>query len=394
MRKKWFPWLGWTAVSATMAALLIAKWRSDDRTVFLPGSTSHGHYQLELRCDACHTPWNGVKENACYNCHSTELKLANDSHSKSKFTDPRNADRLKAIDASNCITCHREHVPEQTRAMGVTVPNDVCFHCHQQTLQDRPSHKDFPFDSCATAGCHNYHDNTALYEDFLRKHLNQPDEHDNPHVARRSLFTRLEDVNGYKKKEPLQLEDHNAPEPPEQKVLKEWASTAHAQQGVNCADCHTTKNRGAKSRHWSDSVAHTACAECHQAETDGFLGGKHGMRLAQGLSPLRPGFARPPMKAAASERELTCASCHGAHEFDPRPAAVDACLQCHDDAHSRAYENSPHFALWKLELAGEAKPGTGVSCATCHMPRLEKPIDGATHIFVEHNQNANLRPNE
>ena len=59
--------------------------------------------------------------------------------------------------------------------MGVTVPQDYCFHCHEDIAVDRPSHQGLAFNSCAIAGCHNYHDNSALYEKFLYKHLDEPD---------------------------------------------------------------------------------------------------------------------------------------------------------------------------------------------------------------------------
>ena len=35
-------------------------------------------------------------------------------------------------------------------------------------------------------------------------------------------------------------------------------------------------------------------------------------------------------------------------------------------------------------------PQSGVSCATCHLPRIE----GDQGVWVNHDQNANLRPNE
>jgi predicted CXXCH cytochrome family protein len=66
-----------------------------------------------------------------------------------------------------CITCHREHKPEITHAMDVTLPDDFCLYCHEDIGKEQASHKPFNFQSCATSGCHNYHDNTALYEDFL-----------------------------------------------------------------------------------------------------------------------------------------------------------------------------------------------------------------------------------
>jgi hypothetical protein len=118
------------------------------------------------------------------------------------------------------------------------------------------------------------------------------------------------------------------------------------------------------------------------------------MRIAIGLTPMTPGMARLPMKPDAKDRELDCVSCHAAHEFDTRKAAVESCLGCHDDTHSLSYKNSRHYQLWKLEQDGGAQAGTGVSCATCHLPRESHRKDGAEIVTVQHNQNDNLRPSD
>ena len=379
-----------------MIGFVTYRWRGVDRRIFLPGRTTAGHYQIELDCNACHTPWMGVKENACYDCHAAELKLANDSHPKSKFTDPRNADLLKTIKADNCITCHREHAPDQTHAMGVTMPDDYCFFCHQQTLKDLPSHKNFAFNSCATAGCHNFHDNTALYKDFLLKHAREPDTKDSAVVPKRDLLAFLVESDVMKRKPPLTAKQEDAPRgmKSDPKVVHDWMTTAHAKAGVNCTDCHLVEDKSAHTKRWSDKLDQTACAPCHQEEVAGFLEGKHGMRLARGLSPMTPAMARLPMKPEAAHRELSCTSCHAAHDFDTRKAAMESCLGCHNDGHSLAYKNSKHFALWQNELSGDAPAGSGVSCATCHLPREIHTSEGETRVRVQHNQNFNLRPNE
>ena len=113
------------------------------------------------------------------------------------------------------------------------------------------------------------------------------------------------------------------------------------------------------------------------------------MRVGSGLAPMVAGNARRPMKPEAKHRVLDCGSCHQAHGFDTDFAAASACLACHDDEHTRNYVGSPHEQLWRAELNGEAPPGSGVSCATCHMPRI-----GLDKKYVEHNQNNTLRPNE
>lgn len=99
--------------------------------------------------------------------------------------------------------------------------------------------------------------------------------------------------------------------------------------------------------------------------------------------------APPPTK-----RPSAAGAAHKAHRFDTRHAAVEACLGCYDDAHSRAYRASPHGRLWMAERAGRDAPGSGVSCATCHMPREAHQREGHAIVRVQHNQNRNLRPNE
>ena len=68
-------------------------------------------------------------------------------------------------------------------------------------------------------------------------------------------------------------------------------------------------------------------------------------------------------------RTLGCNSCHGAHASTGCGRRSNACESCHDDAHTRAYRTSAHFNAWRDEQRHEAAPGTGVSCATCHLPR-------------------------
>jgi hypothetical protein len=140
---------------------------------------------------------------------------------------------------------------------------------------------------------------------------------------------------------------------------------------------------------WSDRPGIDGCRSCHGDEVDGFLAGRHGMRIAAGLPPMTPAQARLPMRTDA-HGELGCASCHDDHAFDTTDASAKACLGCHDDAHSRAWPDSPHAKLHEVERAGDAAPGTGVSCATCHLPRV---VAGRS-VRVHHDQNHALRPNE
>lgn len=358
-------------------------------TVFLPGKTSHGHHQIEMNCSVCHLPDGGVTDQSCIDCHSKELKESRDTHPRSRFLDPTKAPLLRKIDAKNCLSCHVEHQEELTGPMGVTVPEDYCWHCHQDIAEDRPSHRDFAFNSCANAGCHNYHDNTALYENFLKKHAGEATVLSEPKNPLRRFQQWL--ANSANTDDPrLLAADSDAPaEWNDAEAVGEWSGSTHAAVGVNCSGCHsvTEESNSDAAGDWSEVPGHVDCEKCHRNEVGSFLNGRHGMRMASGLPPMTPELARLPMHSAADHKVLNCSACHDAHDPDPNFAAVDACLSCHDDGHSRAYLQSSHFEAWQAEVAGEASAGSGVSCATCHMPRDE---DGS----VQHNQNRNLRPNE
>ncbi|HEU0199101.1 MAG TPA: cytochrome c3 family protein, partial [Burkholderiaceae bacterium] len=349
-------WLLWVLLSAAGGTLLAAAllldrandspWRAQVRKMFLPGATTHGHYQIELACETCHGDTFGgaaVLQDACVKCHGADLKEARDSHPKSKFTDPRNAERAAKLDATRCVTCHTEHRPQITHAAGLTLPNDYCVICHADIGKDRPTHKGLAFDTCASSGCHNFHDNRALYEDFLVKHAREPALLPKRVVAERDFVKLVEEFSSYPH-DRFPLQPVNAPDAADKlrstpQIAQDWLATAHAKAGVNCSGCHADQkrdpNRDPKGDGaWTEKPSHAACTSCHKDETKGFLAGRHGMRLAASLPAMQPAHARLPMKADAGHETLGCTSCHGAHRFDTKKAAVDACLGCHDDRHT------------------------------------------------------------
>ncbi len=403
----WVLWVSLTVPAGLFVVVAIVY--GGNRSFLLIGRTTDGHHQIELACDSCHTKVFGdaeVLQDACMNCHGAALKAEDDKHPKSKFTDPRNADRTALLDARYCVTCHREHRPGITRAMGVTMPTDYCYICHHDIADDRPSHAGLAFNTCASAGCHKFHDNRALYQDFLIKHSG---ERDQLVVQRIDLKAWLDGKERRAKEKPaLTVADADAPSPYKTaEAITAWARDPHASAGVNCSGCHTTKQEPAT---WIESPGIAACQSCHTDQVRTFAEGKHGMRLREGLfsshggpfglfdkkplPPITPAQARLPMKAKAAHLAVGCSSCHVAHGPDTRRAQVDACTGCHDDGHTKAYFDSKHYRLFKEELAGGAR-GTGVSCATCHMPVIETRSEyGEKAVFATHNQNDNLRPNE
>jgi hypothetical protein len=405
----WILWIAITVPAGLYVVTVVVY--GGHRSFLLIGKTTAGHHQIELACDTCHGSAFGgaaASQQACVNCHGAELTLANDTHPKSKFTDPRNADRTEVLDARYCVTCHREHRPGITHAMGVTMPNDYCVLCHRDIGEERPSHKDLAFDTCASAGCHRFHDNRALYSDFLIKHAGEP-----AHLAaqRAAVIEWLREQDGLRSPaKPLGAADADPPAGLafDARVVTDWAADRHAQAGVNCSGCHTTKAAPAD---WIAAPGVEQCRGCHGSQATTFTEGRHGMRLRPGLvasndgplglfsrttlPPMTPAQARLPMRPDAHDATLGCNTCHAAHKYDRVAAKVEACAGCHDDAHTRAYFASSHYALFKREVAGALPAGSGVSCATCHMPAMStRSDDGSRQIFVTHNQNDNLRPNE
>lgn len=405
-------WILWSVVSAALAGYLLAglllndasgsPWRWEARAWLTPGPTSHGHYQIELACNACHTSLFAGREamqEACVNCHGGELKEAQDSHPRSKFTDPRHAERAARLDAAYCVTCHVEHRPEITHTAGVTLPLDFCVICHRDVGKERPTHQGLAFDTCASSGCHNFHDNRALYEDFLVKHAAEPDVLEARRLPRRDFAKVVQALSDYPidryPLKPLAATDADQGKNLRQDlaIKNDWLASAHARSGVNCSGCHQIAS-GDGGRRWTEKPGFEACAGCHKSEVKGFLAGRHGMRLARALPAMTPAAARLPMKPDAHDTPLGCTTCHAAHSFDVKHAAVEACLGCHDDGHSRAYKDSPHYGLWQQELKGALPEGSGVTCASCHMPRVEHRQDEVKRVLVQHNQNDTLRPNE
>lgn len=382
--------LGWMLVDGT------------DRTVFMPGEVSDGHHQIAMACEACHTePFGGqtVLQEACIDCHGEERVKPVDSHPRAKFKDPRNAERLAKIDALHCVTCHSEHRPEITARDGLTQPRDVCYLCHADVAEERPSHAGMDFMTCKNSGCHNFHDNRSLYTNFLVKHLDEPAIRDTAQVPARQFGALLAELPDYPlQRYPVQqLTLAQADAPPDQAgsetLQRDWLETAHARAGVNCSGCHQPQAEN-EAGHWIERPDQRACASCHGLEVKAFGRGKHGMRLAVGLEPMTPALARLPMHAEAADTPLTCTTCHGAHRFNTVHAAAEACQECHADEHSQAWQDSPHARLWQQEQAGELPAGSGVSCATCHQPRMEQDVnDWMSRIVVEHNQSAVQSPN-
>jgi hypothetical protein len=355
-RRWWWIWLGSSLLASLVLGLGIDfQVRAEGALVttvrawFAPAQVFAGHAQFGLQCVACHgdvaMAGRQAMQDKCIACHPrNDDNRAENSHPRQKFEDPSNIDRLRQIDALHCATCHGEHRPAAAHHVGLSIPRDFCRACHADVAKDAPSHAGMDYSSCSNAGCHSYHDNRGTYRKLLQKHVDKPEPPDGRRAVPARDFARLARQAGL-------------PDNP------------HGRGRVG------------------------DCRPCHGVETSAFGRGKHGVRVASGLGAMRPELSPLKFRADVQDHALDCRSCHEADRPDTRRAAVAACLACHDDEHSRAYVGSRHEQAWQLEMAGQAEAGTGVSCATCHMPRHVVDLgDGERRVVVDHDNSANVRP--
>lgn len=375
--------IGWWTIGLLLSLAIFgyfgsALWTQQHQTVFLPGALTQGHHQFADKCQVCHQPFERDSQTACVGCHAQALEHAADTHNAAKV-----AHSSKTLDTARCVSCHSEHKPEITQKMGVTRSIDFCVSCHQTTVNTRADHHDFASNSCTQ--CHNYHDNRALSPSFLKNHRHDAQLAASPKLIQRNFSSYYKQLVKVPLKVLRVMEQDSPPYialPP--KLANEWESTRHAQTGVNCKACHSNSTVS-----WIEKPDYLVCQDCHQPEKDSFLLGKHGINLTYHLSsnPIKNAYL--PMQAEAQHRDLNCNSCHPAHRFDTKQAAIEGCLSCHADSHSLAYKKSPHYQLWIEEQSGNGAVGIGVSCANCHLPRIKD----SSRVVIQHNPSTNLRPN-
>ncbi|MGK7876211.1 MAG: cytochrome c3 family protein [Xenococcaceae cyanobacterium] len=171
-----------------------------------------------------------------------------------------------------------------------------------------------------------------------------------------------------------------------QEINQLWQKSAHALAEVNCSSCH----QDSQTKALVVKPTQESCQSCHEVAVETFLLGKHGIRIAEGLTPLTPAMAHLPMKKSALGKQMTCNTCHDVHSVNTFQASVDSCLSCHNDSHSLNYKQSKHAQLFVAEGNLPRPSIESVTCATCHLPRQE--FDGVIH--VNHNNTYNLLPRD
>ena len=331
-----------------------------------------------------------------------ELRAADDSHSTKRFRSPRMAAFREKLDARLCTSCHVEHRPEITRASAVSVAMDFCVACHSEGEQDvrknRPSHAGLGFDTCASSGCHNYHDNRALYEDFLVKHAHA----DMACAVPAHALAARQRSRAPAPEAALGRDDAAAPAAAlgSAATVDDWAGSGHAAAGVNCAACPCAGSAPGTPRFpGSSPIGRTTPAPAGLRRLSPAAGEDLRARPAR-YAPASPDQQSPVTRRKNSRRSASATGCRRgllAALEDPSPPATDGrprgaashagrsraptsrlrklspapCGRHPPSPRSRrarpatmtaipgAYVEALTHQLWLAEIAGEAKPGTG-----------------------------------
>jgi cytochrome c551/c552 len=97
-----------------------------------------------------------------------------------------------------------------------------------------------------------------------------------------------------------------------QEIEQLWQGSTHALAEVNCSSCHQNQ----ETQEVIAEPTWESCRSCHEYATETFGLGKHGIRLYEGLSPLKPKMAHLPMKASALDKPMNCNACHNVHSVN------------------------------------------------------------------------------
>lgn len=208
-------------------------------------------------------------------------------------------------------------------------------------------------------------------------------------------------------------------------IVHEFELSVHAEQNVNCLDCHSAQQGQSAQEHYgfeiNPHVTAANCRSCHEQEYQQFLRSRHAAPSWAAVSGARdftpeqiahaerfhPGAVnRPPNALAALEGEAaiasgcaschsvgkpnadgtigTCTACHTRHTSSVEVARLPStCAQCHmgpDHSQIEIYTESKHgvmFHAQRDQLNLSAPPNELTTrdmfvptCATCHMSGL------------------------
>jgi predicted CXXCH cytochrome family protein len=118
------------AVAVLLGAVIFLS-LSGHHHIHMDGELGKKHSGMNNDCRACHTPWHGVADDNCLNCHKDATGHLPATAEK---------DKLDKMGSARCGTCHQEHGGARRNIMAVK--DSACAPCHK--LGRHPEIKGLP----------------------------------------------------------------------------------------------------------------------------------------------------------------------------------------------------------------------------------------------------------
>ncbi|MBI5178843.1 MAG: hypothetical protein HZA04_06245 [Nitrospinae bacterium] len=117
--------------SLVLLALVLLMSTVGHTHIFMDGELSKKHSGMNNNCPACHTPWHGVTDEKCLECHGEATTHLAETAEKEKH------EKLKS---ARCGECHTEH--GGARRNITAVKRTACIPCHK--FGKHPEIKELP----------------------------------------------------------------------------------------------------------------------------------------------------------------------------------------------------------------------------------------------------------
>lgn len=181
-------------------------------------------------------------------------------------------------------------------------------------------------------------------------------------------------------------------------LVKDWQSSEHNANDVDCTFCHGSKHKNRKTVHLAQMPTEATYGECHEEQLEQFSKGKHNYGWtslnALPVTALEPdelmeggkgcgGCHNMGIKSEAQRKELqnkgytyrtnSCDECHTRHTFSKQEAQdPKACQTCHmgfDHPQWEMYESSKHGERYQMKEMGRLPQNASApTCQFCHLP--------------------------
>ncbi len=179
--------------------------------------------------------------------------------------------------------------------------------------------------------------------------------------------------------------------------VQDWKVSAHAGEGVGCAECHGEAHKTAEDFKNAQMPDEKVCAECHEEQFNQFSHGKHNFGWTS-LNAIPATHSAPDelieggrgcggchnmgIKTEEQKKDQlakgyryqtnSCDECHTRHAFSKKEAQnPHACQQCHmgyDHPQWEMWSSSKHGMRWFAKQSGDLPDGAAApTCQTCHM---------------------------